>query len=567
MGGKHRVETGRLARVGALAGTVLAVSTVAIVAYRLAGTGACDGTSTLTVAAAPDIAPAVRAAATRFTKDNRCTSIAVTIAEPADVAAAVADQAGRTVPGLGRAGGNVRVPQVWIPDATTWLQRLRSAGVESVPANGTTMASSPVVLAMPEPVARAAGWLDNRPTWGDLLKKVTTDARIRTGMVDPTRDAAGLSGLLALATAATNQGADAQAATVGAMRSLAAGRSTLRADLFNRFPRGADPSTLASGLGVAPLSESAVIAFDQGDPPVPVAAVYPDPAAPSLDFPYTVISGQPGSVTDQANRFGTALTGPEYESDLAKAGLRTAAGAAPNGFPGAPGVTADRRQPGPAAAPAAVDKAISAWNTITLPARLLAVIDISGSMATPVPTAGGATREQVTVEAARRGLGLFDDNWAVGLWVFSTNLDGGKDWREVTPIGPLSTQRVALLGGLSGIQPKPNGGTGLYDTTLAAYKAVQADWDPGRINSIVLMTDGQNEDPNGLTLDQLTTELGKIIDPKRPVQVVALGIGNEVSQAELNRIIKTTGGGVFIATDPTKIGEIFLKALSLRNPQ
>src|SRR5439155_5615680 len=183
-----------------------------------------------------------------------------------------------------------------------------------------------------------------------------------------------------------------------------------------------------------------------------------------------------------------------------RAARRTAAGAASNGFPRAPGVTADRRRPGPAAAPAAVDKAISAWNTITLPARLLAVIDISGSMATPVPTAGGATREQVTVEAARRGLGLFDDNWAVGLWVFSTNLDGGKDWREVTPIGPLSTQRVALLGGLSGIQPKPNGGTGLYDTTLAAYKAVQADWDPGRINSIVLMTDGQNEDPNGLTL-------------------------------------------------------------------
>jgi secreted protein with Ig-like and vWFA domain len=195
---------------------------------------------------------------------------------------------------------------------------------------------------------------------------------------------------------------------------------------------------------------------------------------------------------------------------------------------------------------------------------MLTVIDVSGSMATPVPSAGGATRDQVAVAAARRGLALLDDTWAVGLWTFSTQLDGGHDWKQLAPIGLLASQRQDLQSALSNVQTKANGGTGLYNTVLAAYKTVQAGWDPGRVNSIVLFTDGKNEDAPGLTLDQLVTELKKIQDPQRPVEVVALGIGDQVSEAELRTITDTTSGATFLAPDPGQIGEIFLKALALR---
>src|SRR5262245_8776754 len=104
---------------------------------------------------------------------------------------------------------------------------------------------------------------------------------------------------------------------------------------------------------------------------------------------------------------------------------------------------------------------------------MLAVIDVSGSMLEKVPTAGGINREQVTLEAARQGLGLFDDSWAVGLWTFSTLMDGSKDYLQLCPIEPLSVQRTKLLQSLGGIKPKPNGDTALYDTMLAAYQAVQ----------------------------------------------------------------------------------------------
>jgi hypothetical protein len=48
------------------------------------------------------------------------------------------------------------------------------------------------------------------------------------------------------------------------------------------------------------------------------------------------------------------------------------------------------------------------------------------------------------------------------------------------------------------------------------------------------------------------------------VEVIALGIGTDVSRPELTRITQATGGAVFIATDPAKIGEIFLQAIALR---
>jgi hypothetical protein len=214
--------------------------------------------------------------------------------------------------------------------------------------------------------------------------------------------------------------------------------------------------------------------------------------------------------------------------------------------------------------PTTIDRVLSTWAIVISPGRLLAVIDVSGSMVEPVPTAGNATREQVTVEAARRGVGLFDDSWAVGLWTFSTNLEGANDYKQLAPIGLLANQRQELLAGLATIQPKKDGGTGLYDTMLAAYKTVQTGWDPSRVNSVIIMTDGKNEDLQGISLDQLIDELKKAMDPARPVVVIAIGLGNGVSESELQRITNTTGGGTFVAPDPSKIGDIFLKAISLR---
>jgi hypothetical protein len=184
-------------------------------------------------------------------------------------------------------------------------------------------------------------------------------------------------------------------------------------------------------------------------------------------------------------------------------------------------------------------------------------------MLTKVPAAGNRTREQVTVEAATRGLDLFDDSWALGLWTFSTNLDGPRDYREILPVGPMLTNRQRAVQRLAAIKPKKNGDTGLYDTILAAYQDMQAGWDPGRLNTVVVMTDGDNDDDSGVSLPTLLTRLKQLNDPTRPVDIVAIGIGPDVTQGPLQQITATTGGGVFTAPDPADITAIFLKALAL----
>jgi Ca-activated chloride channel homolog len=554
---------------------VLATLVVAVVlisgsygGYRYLTGKSCTGsTQALVINAAPEIASAVSSTAQSWAKNHSsCVTVTVNSADPADMAATVAAQNGASLTGLGDASAKLRVPDVWIPDSSIWLQRLRVVNASLLPADAPSIASSPVVLALPQPLAKQMGWPAKMPTWTDLLGKLGPNSTLHTGVVDPTRDASGLSGLLALTKAVTSvPKTDPQAATVALMRGMATGKSAVRADLLGKFPRAADMATIASSVDAAPLTEQALIAYNAGGPPVPLAGVYLEPGPPAMDYPYTVLPNAPSEHAKLAESLRTALSGADFQKRLATVNLRAPNGTFGAGASLAPGVPAG---PLPAAAamdPKLVEQVVSTWSAVTQPGRLLAVIDVSGSMLTPVPTAGGLTREQVTVKAAQQGLNLFDDKWSLGLWVFSTNMDGTKPWKQLSAIGPLSSQRTEVQGALAQVTPKRNGDTGLYDTVLAGYKAVQQDWDPGRTNSLVVMTDGQNDNPGGLTLDQLTSQLQKVVDPKRPIQLILIGIGMEVSQTELKKITDAAGGGgVFVAPDPTKIGQIFLQAIALR---
>ena len=123
---------------------------------------------------------------------------------------------------------------------------------------------------------------------------------------------------------------------------------------------------------------------------------------------------------------------------------------APDASPPATPASADPAKGGTAAAgldAGAISQALGSWAAITLPGRVLAVFDVSGSMLTEVPTApADSTRAQVTQGAAEQGLALFDDKWAVGVWLFSTELVGKRPWKEIVPISPLSLGAGDLAG-------------------------------------------------------------------------------------------------------------------------
>jgi hypothetical protein len=548
---------------------------------RLSDSG-CSGSVRLTVAAAPEIAPAVESTAQRWIQDGAnvngtCIAVTVNAVNPATMAAAVASEHKVALTGLGAAPESVKVPDVWIADSSTWLLRLKSEAPGFVPSDGKPVAQSPVVVAMPQPIAQTIGWPDKKLGWKDLLAQLTKNTTLRTGTVDPTRDAAGLAGLLALGQAA-GTGQAGQAAKVGAIKSLAQSASALRDDLLQKFPHSADANDIATSLGAAPLSEEDVVAYNAEKPPVPLVALYLEPSPLALDYPYAIMPEVDLQKSAAAVGLRKEMASASFKNALATAGLRSPDGsvgagfAAPLGAPEAsPAVSSssDGKSAGSAAAGldnSAISQVLGSWAAITLPGRVLAVFDVSGSMGTKVATAGGATRAAVTRGAATGGLQLFDDRWAVGVWLFSTELDGKKPYKQIVPISPLAAARPALQDSIKKITPKPNGQTGLYDTLLAAYQNVQDSWQPGKVNSVILFTDGENKNPDGITQATLVAKLKALSDPKRPVRVVIIGIGNEVNRGELETIVKpTAAGGVFIAEDPAKIGDIFLEAIAARS--
>jgi Ca-activated chloride channel family protein len=576
---------GRHRRTLSLTGIVVSSATAALVVigagswlgYQRLSDGECSGQVRLDVTAATEIAGAVQTAANEWAKgedaqvDGVCVKVAVTAAEPAGAAAGIAAKHGVGLGGVNTA--KAAVPDVWIPDSSTWLLRIGGEAPGFVPTDTAPIAESPVVLAAPAPVAQQLGWPTKQLKWEDLLGQLTAGKSLRPGIVDPTRDAAGLTGLLALGGAAGN---DAAGATqkVRALRGLAANTSSIRQDLLEKFPR--TPEEVTTGLSAAPLSEEDVLTYNANRPPIPLAALYLDPAPPALNYPFAVMPEVDPQKARAAAGLHRALQGPTFLNALATAGLRGPDGhagagfTAPRGAPAeiAPVLPADGAGSQGAAAQAstAISQLLGSWAAITQPGRVLSVFDISGSMLTEVPTAGGLTRAEVTKRAAAQGLQLFDDRWSVGTWFFSTDLVGSRPWQQKVPITPLSSGRTRLSEALNAMKPKKTGDTGLYDTALAAYKTVQNGWEAGRVNSVILFTDGVNENPGGLTRDELTAALKKARDPKRPVRMVIIGIGTEVDRGELKAIADASGpsSGVFVAEDPARINEIFLQAIATR---
>jgi Ca-activated chloride channel family protein len=442
--------------------------------------------------------------------------------------------------------------------------RLETDATGFQPTDGRSVAQSPVVLAMPTLIAQQTGWPAKTPEWKDLVSKMGGQTQLKAGVVDPTKDATGLSGLLALGAAA---GADENGlkAKVAALRAMVTESSSLKDDLLQKFPH-----SLADIA--APLSEADVISFNKQQPPVRLAGLYVQPSPGPLDYPFTVMPEVGLQKATAAEELHKVLSGTPFKNALATAGLRAPDGSTGFGFAtpeGAPATVKPVTVPDGATltrVSSGISQLIGSWAALAQPGRVLTVFDVSGSMLQRVPTAGNQTRAAVMQQAAARALALFDDRWAVGCWIFSTDMVGKRPWKELLPIVPLAADRSEVQQCIPKIVPKKSGNTGLYDTALAAYKSVLDSWQGGRVNSVIIMTDGVNDNDEGITQQQLVQQLTKLKDPRRPVRMVIIGIGPDVDPKELQTIANvTSAGGAYVTPDPAKISDIFLQAMATRS--
>jgi Ca-activated chloride channel homolog len=500
----------------------------------------CPSSPALTVAVAPDLAPVVASVARSIT-DSRppaCDSVQVLAQEPADVFAAT------------RKGGRP-TPDVWIPDSTLWLDR---AGLTHDAAG--PVATSPVTLAA---VAAPGGQFTPNGSSADLSVVVPRDGRrpVTLRMADPvasTRTSAVLVGLRTV----LGHRADARRVMAGLLDTAVVRRGA---------DASAAPLTVRAGTAV-PASEQQVFAANEGRPTPAVLALYASGPGSVLDYPYAVLTSS-SSRERLADRLLTALRDTHGRDALYAAGFRDSSGRAGGSLPDTVGVDATRPGTAAPARPGDVAAVVAALRSVRQDARLLAVVDVSGSMGTPVPGAGGATRLQLVQSAARRGLSLYPDRSAVGLWAFSTRLHGDDDYRRVLPVtvlgprGDHSGGRAAVAAAISGIRPT-NGNTGLYDTTLAAVRSQWRSWQPNHTNAVVLLTDGRNQDPEGISLAELVRTLRAEQDPSRPVPVISIAYGSDPQAARALAVISEVTGGATYTARPQDIDQVFLDALGQR---
>ncbi|QGK69670.1 VWA domain-containing protein [Allosaccharopolyspora coralli] len=500
---------------------------------------ACSTPTQIQVAAAPDIAPALVDAADELADDSGsdCYEVTVSAVDPAETTDALSSARSST-------------PDVWVPDSTLWLRQARDRGAD-VSEQGRSLATSPVVWAVSK---QAAGELapETVPSWEDIAN--ADPAATPLGIPDPSGNAIGTAALLGLESLSRDT-ENPPAQFVASVRKVALNPTPGAGDAFQRSGAG-------EGLAAFPATEGAVVRHNSRPGTETFLASYPDVPVPNLDYPMVVLPDADDEVRDAAQRFQQALTGPEADRFFGEAGLRSADGRLIAAQPDVGGIRPEPRPVQPLPDRANVEEVLTAWAGANRSSRVQVLLDVSGSMDADVPGTD-KTRMDLTLQAATQGMGLFQPTTELGVWTFSTRLDGDRDHRELLPMRAVADHFAkGSVGALQDVEPKPGGGTGLYDSVLAAYRSQLRTWDPGKANLVVVLTDGANDDPNSLTLQELSDEIRAIQDPDKPVAVIGIGVGPDIDPSELRVISETTGGESFTTPDPTKISEVFYAALS-----
>ncbi|MGV8871350.1 MAG: VWA domain-containing protein [Rhodococcus sp. (in: high G+C Gram-positive bacteria)] len=540
MPGRHSVPSSATSSRGIATYGVVAVALLLVVgggvavAQKAFGSG-CGDPASYSLAADPAIAPVLQKIVDDTSaEDLGCARLEITASEPGQVSAAVAK--------------GTDVPSLWIPDSSLWIGKTVRSTASLIDLASQSVASTPAVLA-----ARK----DEVPffdTWLTALK--LEGLRIGNPLTNTMSDAAILG-------AVAEAGSDAKAldAVSVALVPVAQAQAATRGE--------SDPTTRLDDLvadgGVAVVAEQTVLQY-QLDKGVDLGATVPPTGSIFLNFPLAVTEPA-GDRHDAAKSVGTALASA-IESErgqqvLSEGAFRSADSAPLDSERGVGDVT-----PLTVADQQAAESTLRQYQVLALPSRALVMEDVSGSMNY---SAGANTRIAMTVQASETGNRLFPDNASMGLWAFSIGLGGGtQDYRELAPIRQMdekvgnTTQREVLLEQTRTLPSLVGGGTGLYDTTLAAFRTVQEGYDPDAVNSVIILTDGANEDPNSISLDELLSTLRAEQDPSRPVVVVTIGITDDADAGVLQQISAATGGTSFVARNPAEIPNVFVNALRNR---
>ncbi|MDG4820993.1 VWA domain-containing protein [Asanoa sp. WMMD1127] len=548
--GKHA------ARSGVVRWTVLtfllfglpALVAAGIVVVRSDGWSALSGGGSpcgkkLKVVTASSFAPVLTAMAPKLADGDECVRMDIVIAD------------GRAAPDTVRQTG----ADLWIPDDTSWvgtaptldLARLGPENTIGTGGAGTVVADSPIYMVTDGATAaklRSAG-----DSWLALATLLDTDATVKMVIREPGTSGDGMVGAGSMAETVWDQaGMDASAQVLS------------RAYAKSRTIRGGGIALPENPGEVGLIPEYALV-----------------PQLGKLRKDGAVLAGKDWRVALRYTWFPTnaaladeeraaglsrlldALAGPEGVDAIAAAGLRTARSGEPEEPPpGAEQLPLLAAEMMPFLGAHHVDHVLATWYSEDRQTDLLVVVDVSGSMNDPAPGSNRSLMELVA-DGCQELENLLPDDSRLGLWEFGVQLDPPRDYREVLPAESLTpSHRERTLEACKQLTTR-SGGTGLYETILAAYKSAQDNARKDVPNRVLIFTDGRNEDSDSkLDLPALSAELKAAHDDERPVSlsVVVFGDGEETkdSSAALEKALEPADGYVDTLANANEVSAVFI---------
>jgi Ca-activated chloride channel family protein len=497
---------------------------------------------------------------------------------------------------------NGEAPVIWSPAASGWAGIVNErAGSELAPA-GTPFMLTPLVIAMPQQMAEALGWPDEPIGFADL-RELANDPEgwgsvghpewgpFRLGKTNPNYSTSGLNFTIAEYYAATGKTSDltredlqrpAAVEFATDIESSVVHYGDITMTFLNNWFAADARGTALTYVSAVAVEEKSVIDYNLGDPDGvlaageqrrpprdPLVAIYPEEGTLYSDSPFIILDTE---WVDEDERAAAAMfeefvQRPDNQEQVMEFGFRPnnpdVALAAPivaeNGVdPNQP--QAELGVPDPAVLVGILDS----WAELRKEARVLLVLDVSGSMSDPA--GDGRTKLDLAKAAAISALDEFKDEDQVGLWVFSTDLGGEHpNWREVVPIGPIAQNRDTLAEQIDA--QLPQSGTPLYDVTQVAYETMLEEYAPEAINAVVLLTDGVNDDGNlGDDDQQLTTLIDTLEGPEgestTPVRVFTIAYGDDADDQTLRQISQASSAATYNASNPATIEQVFTAVIS-----
>jgi hypothetical protein len=430
-------------------------------------------------------------------------------------------------------------PDVWLAATSHELADLPQPTAQGAAiAEVTPVAVSPVVLAVPDAVA--AREKNEHSRWADLYRRLT-DEDVDVVRADP--DSTQL-GLLATALLYGVPGQD------GAASPQQLPPAEVEHRIAAALDRGGFPLTDTPGLlcrhrtlgaqAAVIASEQQIVRFNLGEPlgssclsgtdrPGRLTALYPTDTR-ALDHQFVRLSWSDPPQEQAAARFGAWLRSDPGREAIVGTGLR------PVG-PYTVGPTLTTVGIDPGAVPATEPIPPGQWGSTAAAhdvaqrrGRVLFALDTSGSMATEAPEGRRADFAVGAVQAALGGMGPGDE---FGLWFFPDA--PGTGHVEAVPLGSSGPDRLAAARqALAGVRPAGN--TPLF-RTMTDGAAALGPADPGRVDAVVVLTDGEDTS-SGLTADAVSASLAGT-----GVRLVVVTIGEiRCSDPGLNAITTATAG-------------------------